>query len=66
MTSSLNAAREYHWHTEASIGHPGGSVYRAHVLHTLLRQPTGIFYAQAVEAGVPFFDRRPASEHLWP
>jgi len=39
-------------------------------VHTLLRLPTGIFYAQGVKANVLFFDRRPASEtpwtkHLW-
>ncbi len=31
-------------------------------LHTVLRLPTGIFYAQGVKANVLFFDRRPASE----
>lgn len=31
-------------------------------LHTLLRLPTGIFYAQGVKAKVLFFDRRPAAE----
>ena len=31
-------------------------------VHTLLRLPTGIFYAQGVKANVLFFDRRPASE----
>jgi type I restriction enzyme M protein len=39
-------------------------------VHTLLRLPTGIFYAQGVKANVLFFDRRAASEtpwtkHLW-
>lgn len=29
--------------------------------HTLLRLPTGIFYAQGVKANVLFFDRKPAS-----
>jgi len=29
--------------------------------HTLLRLPTGIFYAQGVKANVLFFDRRPGS-----
>ena len=29
-------------------------------VHTLLRLPTGIFYAQGVKANVLFFDRRPA------
>jgi len=32
-------------------------------VHTLLRLPTGIFYAQGVKANVLFFDRRPASEN---
>ena len=34
-------------------------------LHTLLRLPTGIFYAQGVKANVLFFDRKPASENPW-
>lgn len=29
-------------------------------LHTILRLPTGIFYAQGVKANVLFFDRKPA------
>ena len=33
--------------------------------HTLLRLPTGVFYAQGVKANVLFFDRRPASETPW-
>jgi type I restriction enzyme M protein len=33
--------------------------------HTLLRLPTGVFYAQGVKANVLFFDRRPASENPW-
>ena len=40
-------------------------------LHTMLRLPTGIFYAQGVKANVLFFDRKPArperpwTERLW-
>ncbi|MDR0283460.1 MAG: type I restriction-modification system subunit M [Propionibacteriaceae bacterium] len=40
-------------------------------LHTMLRLPTGIFYAQGVKANVLFFDKKPArpgvpwTEHLW-
>jgi type I restriction enzyme M protein len=34
-------------------------------VHTLLRLPTGIFYAQGVKANVLFFDRKPASEDPW-
>ncbi len=34
-------------------------------VHTLLRLPTGIFYAQGVKANVLFFDKRPASEKSW-
>jgi type I restriction enzyme M protein len=30
-------------------------------LHTILRLPTGIFYAQGVKANVVFFDRKPAA-----
>jgi type I restriction enzyme M protein len=35
-------------------------------LHTILRLPTGIFYAQGVKANVLFFDRKPASENPGP
>ena len=31
-------------------------------VHTLLRLPTGLFYAQGVKAIVLFFDKKPASE----
>ena len=34
-------------------------------VHTLLRLPTGVFYAQGVKANVLFFDRKPASEEPW-
>lgn len=39
-------------------------------VHTLLRLPTGIFYAQGVKANVLFFDKKPANpkhgtERLW-
>ena len=39
-------------------------------LHTLLRLPTGIFYATGIKANVLFFDRAqdsksPATKHLW-
>lgn len=33
-------------------------------LHTILRLPTGIFYAQGVRANVLFFDARPASKSV--
>jgi len=33
--------------------------------HTLLRLPTGVFYAQGVKANVLFFDRKPASATPW-
>ena len=33
--------------------------------HTLLRLPTGVFYAQGVKANVLFFDRKPAGETPW-
>jgi len=32
-------------------------------VHTLLRLPTGIFYAQGVKANVLFFDKRAGSKH---
>ncbi|MGE5610367.1 MAG: N-6 DNA methylase [Bacillota bacterium] len=34
-------------------------------VHTLLRLPTGIFYAQGVKANVLFFDAKPAQEAAW-
>jgi len=34
-------------------------------VHTLLRLPTGIFYAQGAKANVLFFDRRPPSQKPW-
>lgn len=34
-------------------------------VHTLLRLPTGIFYAQGVKANVLFFDKKPASPNPW-
>jgi type I restriction enzyme M protein len=34
-------------------------------VHTLLRLPTGVFYAQGVKANVLFFDRKPASKTPW-
>jgi type I restriction enzyme M protein len=47
-----------------------GEVVRRRLLnecdvHTLLRLPTGLFYAQGVKANVLFFDRKPASESPW-
>ncbi|MBI5710653.1 MAG: SAM-dependent DNA methyltransferase [Candidatus Eisenbacteria bacterium] len=34
-------------------------------VHTLLRLPTGIFYAQGVKANVVFFDRKPGAKKPW-
>jgi type I restriction enzyme M protein len=34
-------------------------------VHTLLRLPTGIFYAQGVKANVLFFDAKPAQDKAW-
>ena len=34
-------------------------------LHTILRLPTGIFYAQGVKANVIFFDNKPANKDPW-
>lgn len=34
-------------------------------LHTILRLPTGLFYAQGVKANVLFFDKKPAAEQPW-
>jgi type I restriction enzyme M protein len=47
-----------------------GETIRRHLLHefdlhTLLRLPTGIFYAQGVKANVLFFDKKPAAQQPW-
>jgi len=47
-----------------------GEIIRRNLLqqcdvHTMLRLPTGIFYAGGVKANVLFFDRRPPSERPW-
>lgn len=34
-------------------------------LHTILRLPTGVFYAQGVKANVIFFDSKPAAKEPW-
>ena len=34
-------------------------------LHTILRLPTGIFYAQGVKANVIFFENKPAAKQPW-
>ncbi|HVA99083.1 MAG TPA: N-6 DNA methylase, partial [Bacteroidia bacterium] len=34
-------------------------------LHTILRLPTGIFYANGVKANVIFFDNKPANKNPW-
>src|SRR5437867_13012052 len=34
-------------------------------VHTLLRLPTGVFYAQGVTANVLFFDNKPGAETPW-
>ncbi len=34
-------------------------------VHTLLRLPTGIFYAQGVKANVLFFDKKPGRAEAW-
>ncbi|MBK8920449.1 MAG: SAM-dependent DNA methyltransferase [Saprospirales bacterium] len=38
---------------------------RATELHTILRLPTGIFYAHGVKANVLFFDNKPAAKDPW-
>jgi type I restriction enzyme M protein len=34
-------------------------------VHTLLRLPTGVFYAQGVKANLLFFDKKPGAETPW-
>ena len=41
------------------------NLLQAFDVHTLLRLPTGIFYAQGVKANVLFFDAKPAREKPW-
>ena len=38
---------------------------RSTELHTILRLPTGLFYAQGVKANVLFFENKPASKTPW-
>jgi len=38
---------------------------RKHRPHTILRLPTGIFYANGVKANVLFFDNKPARQRTW-
>lgn len=50
-------------------GGPGETIRRRLLntcdLHTILRLPTGIFYAGGVKANVLFFDKKPAAETPW-
>jgi type I restriction enzyme M protein len=50
-------------------GGPGETIRRQLLhtcdLHTILRLPTGIFYAQGVKANVLFFTKKPAREQPW-
>jgi type I restriction enzyme M protein len=41
------------------------SCWRPPTVHTILRLPTGIFYAQGVKANVLFFDNKPSSKEPW-
>ena len=41
------------------------NLLRSTDLHTILRLPTGIFYAQGVKANVIFFDAKQASKTAW-
>jgi len=41
------------------------SLLKGFDVHTLLRLPTGLFYAQGVKANVMFFDRKPPREEPW-
>ncbi len=41
------------------------NLLQAFDVHTLLRLPTGIFYAQGVKANVLFFEAKPAREKPW-
>ena len=41
------------------------NMLKAFDVHTLLRLPTGVFYAQGVKANVLFFDAKPAREAAW-
>jgi type I restriction enzyme M protein len=41
------------------------NLLRQFEVHTLLRLPTGVFYAQGVKANVLFFDAKPAQEKPW-
>ncbi len=66
---STAAARSSFPTTCCSKGGAGETVRRNLLqqcdVHTLLRLPTGIFYAQGVKANVLFFDAKPAQEKAW-
>lgn len=42
-----------------------GALLETTDLHTILRLPTGVFYAQGVKANVLFFDNKPAAREPW-
>src|SRR6266446_9240286 len=71
MGGAGECLREAHSKTRSTNSHgPGRQTFRRELLkqadvHTLLRLPTGIFYAQGVKANVLFFDRKPAQEKAW-
>ncbi|WP_243336863.1 class I SAM-dependent DNA methyltransferase [Anaeromyxobacter soli] len=50
-------------------GGPGEKIRRKLLqecdVHTILRLPTGIFYAQGVKANVLFFERKPGAKEPW-
>ncbi len=50
--------------TNPPFGKKSSTMHECEV-HTLLRLPTGLFYAQGVKANVLFFDKKPASETPW-
>ena len=50
---------------ESRRDHPQKDFLKPHDLHTILRLPTGIFYANGVKANVLFFEAKPASKEPW-
>ena len=65
-----DAVQPLGWPNAGSIfknppGRHAGKLLEECDVHTLLRLPTGIFYAQGVKANVLFFDAKPAQEAAW-
>lgn len=64
MEEAVAFVQKHAWHG-AATGAVRRNLLKECEVHTLLRLPTGIFYAQGVKANVLFFDRRPGAKDPW-